>query len=84
MIASAGFRHKAEQTPSFLNLALGVLLGTGLAAVVTAASWVMNAPRSAAFRGGQVGELRREHPLCGELPGVMRLETEDSGPSAAR
>ena len=44
----------------------------------------MNAPRSAAFRGGQVGELRREHRLGGELPGVMRLETEDPDQSAAR
>ena len=38
MIASADFRHKGEQTPSFLNLALGRCSGLGLAAVVTPAS----------------------------------------------
>ncbi len=39
MIASAGVRHNAEQAKrlAFTNLALGVLLATGLDAIVTAA-----------------------------------------------
>jgi hypothetical protein len=68
-----------------MNLALGVLLATGLAAIVTGAAWwVIRASRSATLRRGQVRDLRREHPLGGELPGAIRIETEDSDQWAAR
>jgi hypothetical protein len=49
MIASAGVRHKAESAKRFAsrNRALRVLLGTRLAATVTAAWWKMRASPSA-------------------------------------